>query len=285
MLSRCASPPEVFLSIHFHLYFPLFLRRNSTGSLPQSTPRLPEPNPLPLTPCRPWCDRCSLLRLLRCKLSSITLLCPALYPPKMLPQYACLPVDDISNLLSSSSAFTPAASSDATPLPGGFMQVFAESCAMLDAVSVATLALLGLTDREICDAAGGEATGDLLGSIAEPKQTEASEFVRKIVSASGVDLISAKAAAAAAKLPPNPPESTDSMRERRESTVSNTSDGSNQDSLFSSDGFRSSEGGRVSPLHPSFFIRSSDSSAVGVLASAIAPPPAPATQVRGCTWL
>ena len=165
--------------------------------------------------------------------------------------------------------------------------MFAESCSVLDAVTVATLALLGLTDREICDAAdsGGKGATDLLGNIAEPKQAEASEFVRKIVAASGVDLLAAKAAAAAAKLPPTPPESADSMRERRESNISNTSDGSNQDSLFSSDGFRSSEGGRSSPVnHSSFVIRPIDSSAAGAhaSASAIAPPPAPATQVRGC---
>ena len=103
--------------------------------------------------------------------------------------------------------------------------MFAESCSVLDAVTVATLALLGLTDREICDAAdsGGKGATDLLGNIAEPKQAEASEFVRKIVAASGVDLLAAKAAAAAAKLPPTPPESADSMRERRESNISNTS--------------------------------------------------------------
>ena len=203
-------------------------------------------------------------------------------------QHTCLPPDDISSLLNSSAAFIPAAAAslDATPQPGGFMQMYSESCSVLDTVTAATLALLGLTDREICDAAesgGKETTNDLLGDVSDSKAAVIPEFVRVILSASGVDIVAAKAAAAAAKHPPTPPEAADALRERRESAVSNASEGSNTDSQMSLEGFRISDG-RSSPVnHPVFMIRSqpNESSASGAPASAIAPPPAPATQVSG----
>jgi hypothetical protein len=128
--------------------------------------------------------------------------------------------------------------------------MYAESCSVLDTVTTATLALLGLTDREICDAAehgGKETMNDLLGDVAGPKVTAVPEFVRVILAASGVDIAAAKAAFAAAKHPPTPPEAPDSGRERRESILSNASEGSNTDSQFSSDGFRIADG-RSSPV-------------------------------------
>jgi hypothetical protein len=175
------------------------------------------------------------------------------------------------------------------------MQLYPESCSALDTVTAATLALLGLTDREICDAAesgGKETTNDLLGDVTESKVAVLPELVRAIISASGIDIAAAKAAAAAARHPPTPPEAADAVRERRESIVSNASEGSNTDSQMSSEGFRNYDG-RSSPVnHPVFMIRSQtiESSAIGAPASAIAPPPAPATQVRGgaalggCAW-
>ena len=166
--------------------------------------------------------------------------------------------------------------------------MFPESCSVLDAVTAATLALLGLSDREICDAAGGPSRSmlsDLLGDAAEVQQAvDVPEIVRVIVQASGIDIAAAKAAFAAAKNPPAPvaaaaSDAWDSGRERRDSTISNVSGGSNQDSEFHFDS------GRISPVNPhiSFAIRSAntDSSAAGAHAAAIAPPPAPATQVGG----
>jgi hypothetical protein len=164
--------------------------------------------------------------------------------------------------------------------------MYHESCSVMDTVSVATLALLGLTNREICDAAGSVDQGllnDLLGDAAGPKQVEISELVRGIIAASGVDISASRAVVAAAKNPPTPPEAADSVRERRESILTNASEGSNQDSQFSSDGFRHSDG-RSSPVsQPSVLVRASpvESSAAAAPASTIAPPPAPATQVRG----
>ncbi len=157
---------------------------------------------------------------------------------------------------------------------------------MLDTVTTATLALLGLTNREICDAAetgGKEALNDLLSDVAGPKEAVIPEFVRVIIAASGVDIPAAKAAVAAAKHPPTPPEAPDSGRERRESILSNASEGSNTDSQFSSDGFRIVDG-RSSPVnYPAFMIRAqpADSLAGSAAPSAIAPPPGPAVQVRG----
>lgn len=167
------------------------------------------------------------------------------------------------------------------------MQMYQESCSLLDTATVAALALLGLTNREICDAAGCYDKGplnDLLGDATGSKPAEIPEFVRVIIAASGVDLAASKAVVAAAKNPTTTPEAADSVRERRESMMSNTSEGSNLDSLSrsESDGFRQSEG-RSSPVsQPSFFIRASpvDHSGTAATASAIAPPPAPATQVR-----
>jgi hypothetical protein len=161
--------------------------------------------------------------------------------------------------------------------------MYPESCSALDTITTAALALLGLTDREICDAAeisGKEATSDLLGDATGSKAAVVPEFVRAIIAASGIDIAAAAAAVAAAKHPPTPPEA-ESGRERRESMVSNASEGSNTDSQFSSDGFRNPDG-RSSPVnHPVFSIRAhpADSSASSALPSAIAPPPGPATQV------
>jgi hypothetical protein len=166
------------------------------------------------------------------------------------------------------------------------MQMYSESFYVVDTVTAATLALLGLTDREICDAAesgGKETTNDLLGDVTESKAAVIPEFLRVILSAFGVDITAAKAAAAAAKHPPTPPEAADALRKRRESAVSNASEGSNTDSQMSLEGFRLSDG-RSSPVnHPVFMIRSQfiESSAIGAPASAIAPPPAPATQLSG----
>ncbi len=166
--------------------------------------------------------------------------------------------------------------------------MYQESCSLLDTVTVATLALLGLTNREICDAAGSTDKGhmnDLLGDATGRKPADVPEFVRVIVAASGVDIAASKSVAAAAKNAPTPPEAADSVRERRESLMSNTSEGSNLDSQSrsESDGFRQSEG-RSSPVsQPPFSFRASpfDYSGGAAPASMIAPPPAPATQVRG----
>jgi hypothetical protein len=231
--------------------------------------------------CPPWCDLCSPPCLLRC--------CPSFIIIRILTasfnstfQHVCLPSEDLANLLHNASAFTPAASPDAAPQPGGFLQMYQESCSVMDTVSVAALALLGLTNREICDAAGSVDKGlftDLLGDAAGPKPVEISELVRGIIAVSGVDISASRAVVAAAKNPPTPPEAADSVRERRESILSNASEGSNQDSQFSSDGFRQGDG-RSSPIsQPSVLVRASpvDPSAA---AATIAPPPGPATQVR-----
>jgi hypothetical protein len=162
------------------------------------------------------------------------------------------------------------------------MHMYQGACSVLDTVTVAALALLGLTNREICDAAGSIDNAqliDMLGDTTGPKSVEVPEFVRVIIAASGVDIAASKALVAAAKNPPTPPEAVDSVRERRESLMSNSSEGSNLDpqSRTELDGLRQQDG-RLSPVsQPSSFARASPVDYSGM--AALAPPPGPATQV------
>jgi hypothetical protein len=184
--------------------------------------------------------------------------------------------------LKCSSEFIPSPSPDATVQQGVFLQLYPGSCSALGLVSAANLALLGLTDREICDAAGSNSQGDSAGDAGLTPRQDVTEAVRTIIAASGVDISAARAAVAAAKLPLPSLEVGDTGRERCDSTVSNTSEGSNQDSLAFADSFRLSDG-RSSPVNhlQTFSIKplSSEPTASNAALAAIAPPPAPATQV------